>query len=114
MEQFVSNFVPRPKLVALGGKYAEILAIYDEVTGNLVLAEPSSGTVLPVPLTTVILHFYFCLPCTLEPQVVQSVRENLTSRLTGKKETQETLRMLPDFAQENKLLFFAPRFALSF
>ena len=48
--------MPRPKLVALGGKYAEILAIYDEVTGNLVLAEPSSGTVLPVPLTTVILH----------------------------------------------------------
>ena len=112
MGQFVSNFVPRPKLVTLGGKYAEILAVYDEVTGNLVLAEPSSGTVLPVPLTTVT-QSYFCLFCTLGPQVVQSVRENLTSRLTGKKETQETLRMLPDFAHENKLLFFAPRFALS-
>merc|ERR1719430_364506 len=87
------NLIPRPKLAALGGKYAEILAVYDEVTGNLVLAEPSSGTVLPVPLTT----------------VVQSVRDNLTSRLTGKKETQETLRMLPDFAAQNKLLFFAPR-----
>ena len=47
--------LPRPKLAALGGKYAEILAVYDEVTGNLVLAEPSSGTVLPVPLTTVAL-----------------------------------------------------------
>ena len=42
-------------MAALGGKYAEILAVYDEVTGNLVLAEPSSGTVLPVPLTTVAL-----------------------------------------------------------
>ena len=103
--------MPRPKLVALGGKYAEILAVYDEVTGNLVLAEPSSGTVLPVPLTTVT-HSILLLPLlNLGPQVVQSVRENLTSRLTGKKETQETLRMLPDFAQENKLLFFAPRFA---
>jgi len=87
------NLIPRPKLAALGGKYAEILAVYDEVTGNLVLAEPSTGTVLPVPLTT----------------VVQSVRDNLTNRLTGKKETQETLRMLPDFAEQNKLLFFAPR-----
>ena len=43
-------------------------------------------------------------------QVVQSVRDNLTNRLTGKKETQETLRMLPDFAEQNKLLFFAPRY----
>ena len=60
------TFVPRPKLVALGGKYAEILAIYDEVTGNLVLAEPSSGTVLPVPLTTVTQSF-FCLSCNLDP-----------------------------------------------
>ena len=51
----------RPKLVALGGKYAEILAVYDEVTGNLVLAEPSSGTVLPVPLTTVT-HSILLLP----------------------------------------------------
>ena len=42
-------------MAALAGKYAEILAVYDEVTGNLVLAEPSSGTVLPVPLTTVAL-----------------------------------------------------------
>ena len=42
-------------MAALGGNYAEILAVYDEVTGNLVLAEPSTGTVLPVPLTTVVL-----------------------------------------------------------
>ena len=61
--------MPRPKLVALGGKYAEILAVYDEVTGNLVLAEPSSGTVLPVPLTTVIFHSYFCRSCILGPRL---------------------------------------------
>ena len=63
------------------------------MTGNLVLAEPSTGTVLPVPMNT----------------VYDSVQD-LKNRLTGRKETQEkTLRMLPDFAGENKLLFFSPR-----
>ena len=57
-------------MAALGGNYAEILAVYDEVTGNLVLAEPSTGTVLPVPLTTVAytsLHLmhHVALGCTV-------------------------------------------------
>ena len=55
----------RPKLAALGGKYAEILAVYDEVTGNLLLAEPSTGTVLPVPLTTVAFPTSVCITLLL-------------------------------------------------
>ena len=86
------NLIPRPKMTPLGGKYERILAVYDEVTGNLVLVDPDSGTVLPVPMNT----------------VYDSVKD-LKNRLTGRKEEDKTLRMLTDFAEDSKLLFFSPR-----
>jgi len=88
------NIIPRPKIAALGGKYSGLLAVYDEVTGNLVLVDPAGGTVLPVPLSAV---------------TAGGAVTDLRNRLTGRApDRPESLRLLPDFAQDNKLLFFAP------
>ena len=38
------NLIPRLKMAALGGKFSRVLAVHDEVTNQLVLAEPDSGT----------------------------------------------------------------------
>ena len=86
------NLIPRVKVAALGGRYSRVLAVHDEVTGNLVLAEPDSGTVIPVTTNT----------------IVDTVKD-LKNRLTGRAPREEkSLRMLTDFAGENKLLFFSP------
>lgn len=87
------NIIPRPKITTLGGKYERIVAIYDEVTGALVLAEPDSGTVLPITINT----------------IYDSVRD-LKDRMTGKPlKKEQPMRMCTDFASENKLLFYTPK-----
>eukprot|EP00092_Neocalanus_flemingeri_P037789 GFUD01041137.1.p1 GENE.GFUD01041137.1~~GFUD01041137.1.p1 ORF type:complete len:1900 (+),score=456.60 GFUD01041137.1:60-5702(+) len=87
------NLIPRPKMTPLGGKYERVLAIYDEVTGALVLAEPDTGTVLPITLNT----------------IYDSVRD-LKDRMTGKPQKKEQpMRMCTDFAKDNKLLFYTPK-----
>ena len=86
------NLIPRVKVATLGGRYSRVLAVHDEVTGNLVLAEPDSGTVIPVTTNN----------------IVDTVKD-LKNRLTGRAPREEkSLRMLTDFAGENKLLFFSP------
>ena len=86
------NLIPRVKVAGLGGKFSRVLAVHDEVTGNLVLAEPDSGTVIPVTTNN----------------IVDTVKD-LKNRLTGRAPKEEkSLRMLTDFAGENKLLFFSP------
>jgi len=86
------NIIPRPKMTPLGGKYEGILSIYDEVTGALVLADPESGTVLPITINT----------------IYDSVRD-LKDRMTGKPQKKEMpMRMCTDFANENKLVFYTP------
>merc|ERR1719369_678216 len=87
------NIIPRPKMAPLGGKYEGILSIYDEVTGALVLADPESGTVLPITINT----------------IYDSVRD-LKDRMTGKPQKKEMpMRMCADFANENKLMFYTPK-----
>ena len=84
--------MPRLRLAGLGGRYNRVLAVYDEVTGGLVLAEPDTGAVLPLSLNT----------------IYDTVRE-MKDRITGRAEQQEKpARLLTDFAQDNKLLFFTP------
>ena len=85
------NLIPRVKVAGLGGRFNRVLAVHDEVTGNLVLAEPDSGTVIPVTTNN----------------IVDTVKD-LKNRLTGRAPKEEkSLRMLTDFAGENKLLFFS-------
>jgi len=87
------NIIARPKMVPLGGRFKNILAIHDEVTGSLVLAEPGSGGVIPVKLGGTVLD---------------SVKE-LKQRFTGQAGPErEHLRFCTDFAEENKLLFYSP------
>ena len=87
------NLIPRLKMAPLGGKYSRVLAIHDEVTNNLILAEPDTGTVIPITMNS----------------VIDSVRD-MRDRLTGKaaKKEEKSLRMLTDFATDNKLLFWTP------
>ena len=87
------NLIPRLKMAPLGGKYSRVLAIHDEVTNNLILAEPDTGTVIPITMNS----------------VIDSVRD-MRDRLTGKaaKKEEKSLRMLSDFATDNKLLFWTP------
>lgn len=39
-----ANTIPRLKLGVLGGSYEGVLAVHDEVSGSLILAEPATGT----------------------------------------------------------------------
>ena len=86
------NLIPRLKVATLGGKFSRVLAVHDEVTGKLVLAEPDTGTVLPITTNN----------------IVDTVKD-MKNRLTGRAPREEkSLRMLTDFAGDNKLLFFTP------
>ena len=86
------NLIPRIKMAALGGKFSRVLAVHDEVTNNLVLAEPDTGTVIPITMNTVI-------------DTVKDMKDRLTGRAPKE---EKSMRMLTDFAAENKLLFFSP------
>ena len=86
------NLIPRLKITALGGKFNRVLAIHDEVTNNLVLAEPDSGTIIPITMSS----------------VFDSVKD-LKDRLTGKVTKEEkAMRMLTDFSADNRLVFWTP------
>ena len=86
------NLIPRLKMAALGGRFSQVLAVHDEVSGKLVLAEPHTGTVLPITTNN----------------IVDTVKD-MKDRLTGRAPREEkALRMLTDFAGDNKLVFFTP------
>ena len=66
------NVIPRLKVAPLGGNYEGVLAVHDEVSGTLVLAEPGTGTCLKVEMT-----------------MLDSVKE-LTKKLAGSKSAKST------------------------
>ena len=87
------NLIPRLKMAALGGKFSRVLAIHDEVTNNLVLAEPDTGIVIPI---------------TMPNNIIDTVKD-MKDKLTGKvNKDVKSLRMLNDFATDNQLLFWSP------
>ena len=80
-------------MAALGGKFSRVLAIHDEVTNNLVLAEPDTGIVIPI---------------TMPNNIIDTVKD-MKDKLTGKvNKDVKSLRMLNDFATDNQLLFWSP------
>jgi hypothetical protein len=94
-----TNIIPRIKMAPLGGRFANVLAIHDEVSNNLVLVEPESGSVISVNIGG-------------NAGIMQPVKE-IVKRISGSSGMQPQpvgfLRMNTDFAQDNKLLFYSPK-----
>ena len=86
-----ANVLPRIKLTPLGGKFASVLAVHDEVSNNLVLVEPQSGNVISVRPGG----------SSWLPQIMTKTKKDPN--------TSPFFRMLTDFAADNKLILYSPK-----
>ena len=89
--------MPRIKMTPLGGTFASVIAVHDEVSNNLVLVEPNSGSVISVHMN----------PSEWLAPVKDVARKMGMSSSTSAKTNY--YRMVTDFAPENKLLFYTPQ-----
>lgn len=94
-----SRALPRIKMTPLGGTFATVLAVHDEVSNTLVLVEPNAGSTINVHMRNTE---------WLAPVKDVARKMGIGARAT-KSPDQPYFRMLTDFAQDNKLLFFSPK-----
>ena len=92
-----SRSLPRLKMTPLGGKFASVIAVHDEVSNILALVEPNAGSIISVQFPQ---NDQWLSP------VKDIVRKSFHSG-GGQTEKQPYFRMSNSFASDNKLVFYA-------
>ena len=92
-----SRSLPRLKMTPLGGKFASVIAVHDEVSNILALVEPNAGSIISVQFPQ---NDQWLTP------VKDIVRKSFHSG-GGQTEKQPYFRMSNSFASDNKLVFYA-------
>ena len=92
-----SRSLPRLKMTPLGGKFASVIAVHDEVSNVLALVEPNAGSIISVQFPQ---NDQWLSP------VKDIVRKSFHSG-GGQTEKQPYFRMSNSFASDNKLVFYA-------
>ena len=90
--------LPRLKLSPLGGKFASVIAVHDEVSNAMVLVEPKDGSVISVRLEE---------PESWLSPVKEAVRKSFSGGQPQQPQVQPYFRMSNAFATDNKLVFYA-------
>jgi hypothetical protein len=85
------NAVPKLKITPLGGDFADVVAMHEEVTNTLALVQPETGAVVVVETEDLL------------DSAVKSIR-----KVAGTPKRMPFYRMVTDFAKDNKLLFYTP------
>lgn len=87
--------LPRIKLAPLGGRFSSVVAVHDEVSDKVLLVEPDSGSIISLQIDE---HTDVFAPLRDMVQRVGSAQNKPSSHF----------RLVTDFAQDNKLLFYTP------
>ncbi len=89
------NAYPKLRMATLGGEFSDVVAVHDEVTNSLVLVQPESGAVIAIE------------PENLLDTAVKTIRK-VTGSAGQMNRGEPFFRMVPDFAVQNRLIFFTP------